>query len=237
MVYANFCLREKKKQKQKQKIQLCLQRCLRRGFCQPLGGQSVWAVRHALRRSSTQSSTSTATTATTTTETSQATSQATSEASERGSGKAATRPLVVLSAALDSNALFQDEAVGAQAEMVALTTALVVVDALTVVAESVWMSAPRQPLFAFFTGEAWQNAGSRRFVRDVVNFRCERLADAGDSCALPYQSSLAFLDVDLDNVAYAMHIDALGADDGGLIAGGQLYWHEPTDTIVDASSS
>lgn len=75
--------------------------------------------------------------------------------------------------------------------------------------EPVWLAAPRQPLFAFFTGESWQSFGSRRFARDVRRFVCRTPSAAGDGCDEPFQPSLAFADIDLDNVAFVLHLDAL----------------------------
>ena len=53
--------------------------------------------------------------------------------------------------------------------------------------DSVWKSAARQPLFAFFTGEAWNQMGSHSFFRDLVSFECDQVATKGDGCAHPYQ--------------------------------------------------
>jgi len=58
--------------------------------------------------------------------------------------------------------------------MAALLVGLLVVDTFTQVADDVWNAAPRQPLFAFLTGEAWNNMGSRRFFRDIQNFTCQQ---------------------------------------------------------------
>jgi hypothetical protein len=58
--------------------------------------------------------------------------------------------------------------------MAALTVALAAIDALTSVPDQLWNEAPRQPVFQFLTGEAWDNMGSRRFLRDVYHFQCRQ---------------------------------------------------------------
>ena len=76
---------------------LTLYRCMRRGFCKPLGGQSVWAARRPLDESPPRND---------------------SSSSNSNDAPSSPRPTVLVSVPLDSNALFQDEAVGAQSTCV-----------------------------------------------------------------------------------------------------------------------
>jgi nicastrin len=183
--------------------------CLRRGFCQPIGGESVWAARGPLVLPDAPDPVVDG-------------DNSTSESA--ASRKRSKRPIVLLSAAIDSQSLFQDEAVGARSEMAALVIALATLDALVSsnVSDDVWNAAPRQPLFAFFTGEAWNQMGSKQFFRDVAQFECKQSnPDYPGTCMEPYVTSRDFQDIALSNVAFMMHLSA----DLGVTSEQQVFWH------------
>jgi nicastrin len=172
--------------------------CLRRKFCQPLGGQSVWAARRPLVRPDAP-----------------APDNATDE------WLRARRPLVVLSTGFDSNSIFQDVAIGARSDMAPLIVALATLDALanSGINDSVWDEAPRQPLFTFFTGEAWNQMGSKAFFRDVAKFDCE--SPSGQACLKPFVTTRDFQDISIDNIALMMHLSS----DLGVTEAQQVFWH------------
>jgi nicastrin len=174
--------------------------CLRREFCQPIGGQSVWAARRPIIRP-----------------------DAPAPVNASAEFLRSQRPIVLLSAGFDSNSIFQDVAIGARSDMAPLVVALAVLDALahSGINDSVWDEAPRQPLFAFFTGEAWNQMGSKAFFRDVAKFDCRQPTSDGVSCLDPYVTTLDFQDISLDNVALMMHLSS----DLGVTEAQQVFWH------------
>jgi nicastrin len=197
--------------------------CLRRGFCQPLGGESVWAARRPLVRPDAPDPI---------VDGNATDSNATDRNAARQRSK---RPIVLLSAAMDSQALFQDEAVGARSEMAALVIALATLDSLATsnVSDAVWDAAPRQPLFAFFTGEAWNQMGSKQFFRDVAGFECKQPdAEHAGVCYEPFVTSRDFQDIALDNVAFMMHL----ASDLGVGERQEVFWHvgNASDSVLGA---
>lgn len=207
--------------------------CMRRGFCQPLGGQSVWAARNLVTRPDAVAPPPPPVLSNDTVACNNDTMGANNNTMGANNNTMCAsndtqsdwlrgkRPIVLLSAAFDSQSMFQDEAVGARSEMAALTIALATLDALVSsnVSAAVWNAAPRQPLFAFFTGEAWNQMGSKQFFRDVAHFDC-KLSIAG-GCLVPFVTSVDFQDIALDNVAYMMHLSS----DLGVTAEQRVFWH------------
>lgn len=128
--------------------------CLAAGTCLPLGGQSIWGLLEP-RLSGTLTP------------------------------PLATKPVVLLSATLDAAAFFHADTPGADAAVSSTVALLAAVEAVvnlasgtggTVDAAAVFSGLPRTPAFAFFTGEAWGQIGSRRFFHDVRTFNCSEPA-------------------------------------------------------------
>ena len=63
--------------------------------------------------------------------------------------------------------------------------------------------------------EAWGNLGSLRFAKDVASFVCEDPSDNG--CSQPFQSSLAFQDIKMDNIVDIVDVRQVGASTTGRL--------------------
>lgn len=129
------------------------------------------------------------------------------------------KELVLVTAALDSNAFFHDLAKGADAGISGAVALLSTIQTLSQVDRSAWT---KQPLFVLFDGEAWGYIGSKAWVQDLVGFEC--LTDSGSHCATPYRSDLHFQDVHFDKISKVLELSQLGrpaTSDGKT----QIYGH------------
>jgi nicastrin len=123
--------------------------CLRRGHCEPIGGQSVWS-----------------------------TVDLDVDPKKR---------IVFAIAQLDSNSIFQDLAIGGESMASGVAALLTAVDAIMDYrirhmappadsnSTSLLEPLPKELVFGFFTGETWGYVGSRKFVDDLLHFKCKRV--------------------------------------------------------------
>jgi nicastrin len=118
-----------------------------------------------------------------------------------------TKPIVLVSATLDSNAFFHEVAIGADAHIASVIQLLLVAEALSKVDLS---SLEKQIVLTAFAGESWGYLGSKKFVDDVTNFKCETLSEDGKSCMSPYQPSLEFEKIKLANIDLLVELDQVG---------------------------
>ncbi|KAG0742219.1 hypothetical protein G6F57_010744 [Rhizopus arrhizus] len=144
--------------------------CLRRGWCQPVGGFSVYS-----------------------------TSSLDITADDN-------KPIIVVSANLDSRALFHDLVIGSTKDISGLVTVLAIADALSR-APIPSNSLQKHVLYTLFTAESWGFAGSQRFVKDVVSdFQCTNATRAvacpytDASCTFPCVRNLDFKRIQFDRI-------------------------------------
>lgn len=214
--------------------------CLVAGTCLPLGGQSVWGALEPRRQQTVP--------------------------------PLPTKPVVLLTAALDGTAFFHGHAAGADAAVSSTVALLAAVEALTSLtvklgqrdpagaaregrrdaelgAAAVLSDLPRTPAFAFFTGEAWGQIGSRRFFYDIDTFNCTEVspspqgAPAGGaaedgagapalpslaSCIAPFKPDLRFESLRGAGVTSLLEIGPVGAVEAASAGrSGVLFLHEP----------
>jgi nicastrin len=177
--------------------------CLRRGYCEPVGGQSVWGTFEE--------------------------------------GLDDQREIVLVMAQLDANSIFQDLAIGAEAASSGVTTLLTAIQALASQRKKeVQLNIPyappaptkRQLVFGFWTGEDFGYIGSRSFVQDLVNFKCNSPV-TGDQgrvrCSNPWASDYAFKNISFSRIYAMIDLQQLGQ-----IEGGTVYVHRaPTSKNTD----
>ncbi|ORZ41445.1 Nicastrin-domain-containing protein [Catenaria anguillulae PL171] len=127
--------------------------CLRRGFCKPLGGQSVYAPLF------------------------------------NPTPETANKPVVLLTAALDGKAMFQDLAQSASTRLASVAALLTAVSTLAQISEADRNNWQRRVLVTFFNGESWGHVGSRTFATDLDTFECRKPYKEGEyqpTAACPY---------------------------------------------------
>ncbi|SAM09515.1 hypothetical protein [Absidia glauca] len=156
--------------------------CLRRGWCQPVGGLSVF-------------------------------STPSQEISVDDN-----KPIIVLTAALDSRSLFHDLTVGVDTSISGLVTLLSVAEAIN--------RNPTPPgkldkhiLYTLFTAESWGFAGSQRFVQDIIQpFVCTNSTRSSPCpypnapCTLPCVQDLKFKRINMDNIETIIEFGSIGSD-------------------------
>ncbi|KAG0365842.1 hypothetical protein BGZ54_006151 [Gamsiella multidivaricata] len=149
--------------------------CLRKGWCTPVGGASVWSTPSA-NISSTDG-----------------------------------KPIVVVSAAMDSRSLFHDLTIGVESSITGMVTLLVVAEALS--RSSIPLdSMQKHILYTLFTAEAWGLSGSQRFVQDISNpVNCIKPPTSGSGCAYPFYSDLDFQRLNPANIDSILEAGQVGS--------------------------
>ncbi|KND02246.1 uncharacterized protein SPPG_02727 [Spizellomyces punctatus DAOM BR117] len=174
--------------------------CLQRGWCDPIGGLSVWSTF--------------------------------SKVLDSNNTLNDNKPLIVVSAKIDSKSFISDfgigsklptMAIGARSPKTGLVTALATADAL-----SQYFKSPeavplaKHILFTFFDAETWGFAGSQRFVQDITRpLVCkERGETATPSCPLalanctnPCFYDLDFTSIQFNNIESIIEFDSVGGID------------------------
>ncbi|KAF9186718.1 hypothetical protein BGZ51_001800 [Haplosporangium sp. Z 767] len=169
--------------------------CLRKGWCTPVGGASVWA---------TPSTNISAT-----------------------DGK----PIVVISAAMDSRSLFHDLTLGVESSLTGMVTVLAVAEALSRVD-----TMSKHIIYTLFTAEAWGFSGSQRFVKDISNkIECIKPAAAGPGCAFPFYSDFAFQRIDPTKIEAILEAGQVGGIGPATSGNPSLFAH--IDNIQAATSA
>ncbi|GJJ79156.1 nicastrin [Entomortierella parvispora] len=164
--------------------------CLRKGWCTPVGGASVWAT-PSINITSTDN-----------------------------------KPIVVISAAMDSRSLFHDLTMGVESSISSMVTLLAVAEALS--RSSIPLDTmPNHILYTLFTAEAWGFSGSQRFVQDIST-TIDCLKPNGASCTYPFYSDLDFERINPANIhaiIEAGQVGSLGPATPGTGSGPTLYAH------------
>ncbi|KAF9917062.1 hypothetical protein BX616_002041 [Lobosporangium transversale] len=173
--------------------------CLRKGWCTPVGGASVW---------STPSVNITA-----------------------SDGK----PIVVVTAAMDSRSLFHDLTLGVQSSVASMVALLAVADALS--RSSIPLeSMPKHILYTLFTAEAWGFSGSQRFVQDISGpVNCIKPSDSGSGCLFPFYSDMDFQRLNAANIDTILEIGQVGGMGSSASEPPKLYAH--IDKVQNAASA
>ncbi|KAF9582380.1 hypothetical protein BGW38_000278 [Lunasporangiospora selenospora] len=148
--------------------------CLRKGWCTPVGGASVW---------STPSTNISATD---------------------------NKPIIVVSAAMDSRSLFHDITLGVESSVTGMVTVLAVAEALS--RSSIPLATmPKHVLYTLFTAEAWGFSGSQRFVNDVFSkVECIKPSTSGSGCSYPFYSNLDFQKINSANIEAIFEAGQIG---------------------------
>lgn len=104
-----------------------------------------------------------------------------------------SKPILLITAALDSLSDFYDSSNSADAG-VTLSIVLTLAKALSGVE-----SMDAEVMFAFFQGESWGRVGSRRFLNEVQHFQCNRIVNQTESvfnsemCYSPLKVGLSYV--------------------------------------------
>ncbi|KAG7353544.1 Nicastrin family protein [Nitzschia inconspicua] len=139
------------------------------------------------------------------------------------------KPAIVVGTSTDSTSMFHDLVPGANEGASNTLTLLMAAYLIGKSVDDATLDAlPNRIVFGFFDGEAYGYLGSRRFVKDVLNFGCgEGLRvrsvakdDTSDmACLYPMQPSMRFKD--LNEIAAFLTVDQVGIPVGD----GNLFVH------------
>ncbi|KAK9765493.1 hypothetical protein K7432_006134 [Basidiobolus ranarum] len=156
--------------------------CLRRGFCTPVGGFSVYSTL--------------------------------SSNIQHNDGK----PIVVLSAAMDSNSFFHDLAFGVDNNLSGMIGLMAVADALSKNPTMI-TSLPKHILYTFFNAESWGYSGSSRFVQDISTaFTCQKPFSKATNgcpyikatCEYPCIRDNEFTKINFENIDSIIELNQIG---------------------------
>lgn len=135
-----------------------------RSFCNPIGGQSIIS--------------------TFSTENEIGSMQKEGEPDDSG------KPILFVSAQLDSQTFFSSLSVGATSYLSGTLALVGAIDGLSSVGNI--SSLPSHIVFGFFDAQTWGLSGSRRFLEDLNSFKCTALNSAKDACLAPYRRDFDF---------------------------------------------
>ena len=155
--------------------------CLRRGHCDPVGGASVWATRADL-----------------------------DQFPPKGQDATPAPPTVLLTAAMDTTALFHDRARGANNDISGLVALIGAASALRGIPESMPDAMEADIVFAAFAAEAYGYYGSRMWAADVSKapYVCDTVHGSG--CERPFQFDLDFARLNLGNLKTIVDVRQVG---------------------------
>lgn len=139
------------------------------------------------------------------------------------------KPVVMLVAAMDSNALFHEAAVGAASAASDIVTVIAAVDALKRAGVE---SLPLTVAFGLFQGESFGRVGSRRWLDEVEDFACpaanvqpaSKSSTGKDFCRGPLRTDLSFTKLSMASFAHVVGVDQSGSP------GEEFYVHQPSGT-------
>lgn len=124
------------------------------------------------------------------------------------------KPLIISISTIDSNSIFHESAFGANSYISSVIANLVAADALKNEKENFLYDV----IFAFFTGESWGYIGSKRFLHDIKNFKCEEFPknfpNGERGCSKPYIYSLDFKKINLENIKYVIELGQIANKKG-----------------------
>ncbi|KAI8365653.1 Nicastrin-domain-containing protein [Choanephora cucurbitarum] len=183
--------------------------CLRRGWCQPIGGFSVYS-----------------------------TPSLTMTADDH-------KPIIVVSASLDSRSLFHDLTVGANQVISSVVTVLGIAEAMNK-APIPMDNLPKHILYTLFAAEPWGFAGSQRFVQDISTpFVCTNATRANKcpylktGCTFPCVRSTHFTRINMDQIESIFEFQSVSGINANY--SNTYYVHvddqQTSQSIVDALTS
>ncbi|ORX62736.1 hypothetical protein DM01DRAFT_320421 [Hesseltinella vesiculosa] len=135
------------------------------------------------------------------------------------------KPIVVLTAAMDSNSLFHDLTVGVGTALSGLVTLLTVADTLS--KQPAIANGNKHVLYTAFAAEPWGFAGSKRFLQDITQpFVCTNGSRStscpydNSPCSLPCVQNLDFKRINVNQIDTVIEFGSLGngLQDTGLWA-------------------
>ncbi|KAI8136925.1 Nicastrin-domain-containing protein [Fennellomyces sp. T-0311] len=139
------------------------------------------------------------------------------------------RPIVLLSAAMDSRSLFHELTIGADHDVSGMVGVLAVAEALSRVSTA---DLPNHIMYTLFAAESWGYAGSQRFVQDISQpFTCTNASRAvtcpysNAPCTNPCVRTLDFTRINFDNIETIIEL-------GSIANGANGYWAHVDDTTV-----
>lgn len=144
--------------------------------------------------------------------------------------------LIFSLSSLDSISIFHGKAIGAVSEMSSLIANLAALEALTSPGNGVVVEDfKKQIVFAFFEGESFGYVGSSRFIKDILEFECQKPNDDG-TCSLPKYSNTDFTKITLENIDTILELKQVGTKQSEDEVPRKLFIHN-YDDIYDHPTS
>lgn len=71
-------------------------------------------------------------------------------------------------------------------------------------------------MFGFLNGESWGYLGSKKLLRDIHDFKCNKWSDDKTTCVDPQQSGIEFSRIALDHIDAIVEVKQVGAIQSGM---------------------
>jgi hypothetical protein len=133
--------------------------------------------------------------------------------------------MIMVTAAMDSTALFHDMAQGASAVGAGVVAVIAAASALREVRGEMISLGALPIMFSLLQGEAYDFIGSRRLFADIASFHCRKLRPAGDGapnavCLDPPMLAPEIEQLNTSTIDFVLHVDQPLPRDGNT-----LYLH------------
>lgn len=130
--------------------------------------------------------------------------------------------LVLSLTSIDTAGLWVDRTIGAESDMSNLVAQLAALNTLGSMNDL--DKLPKKIVFGFLNGESWGYLGSKKLLRDIHDFKCNKWSDDKTTCVDPQQSGIEFSRIALDHIDAIVEVKQVGAIQSG---GNALYVHQP----------
>eukprot|EP00823_Brevimastigomonas_motovehiculus_P003710 TRINITY_DN2302_c0_g1_i1.p1 TRINITY_DN2302_c0_g1~~TRINITY_DN2302_c0_g1_i1.p1 ORF type:complete len:634 (-),score=83.30 TRINITY_DN2302_c0_g1_i1:236-2137(-) len=146
-----------------------------------------------------------------------------------------TREWVLATSTVDSSAFFHDNARGANGHATGLIASLAAQHALSALFSTTPPPAlPKTIVFAMFAAESWSAVGSRKFVDDLVHFKCHSYGDDDKkTCSIPFKPSLMFQQLNIQKLSRLLDLSQIGLNSSAVFAHRQRDATPETQTFFD----
>ncbi|KAI9281897.1 glycosyltransferase family 20-domain-containing protein [Sporodiniella umbellata] len=143
------------------------------------------------------------------------------------------KPIILVSANLDSRALFHDLVVGSTKDVSGVVAVLAIAEALSR-APTPMDTLPKHVLYTLFTAESWGFAGSQRFVKDISSdFVCTNATRAvscpylNAPCTFPCVRNIDFKRIQFEKIETIFELQSVS----GMESNSQYYVHVDSDDL------
>ncbi len=131
---------------------------------------------------------------------------------------------------VDASSLYPNKSPGAASAVASTAALLAAVQALSKAPNVTTLD--KQIAFALFEGEQWSSTGSRAWLTDVAQFKCNEPNPSNTTCRSPFRASMAFRNMTIANLETTVEMHQIALNGTTLFAHVDPS-HVPSSTVRD----